>query len=104
MIVTGNENHQISLADASEMTKRYRDSAGENAIIAHMFGESAITAILNQEGCLGIRIYYGLDENGKKQLVITGVDSSGNDLYNGLLADRSACCPSMCSASNPLNS
>lgn len=103
MTVTGNENHGITLAEASAMTKRYRDSVSATATIAHLFGEGAIQSILDQEGCKGIRIYYGLNEENEKQLIITGVDANGNDLYNGILAERSYTCPSVCSSANPLN-
>ncbi len=101
--MTGTENHSISLADAAEMTKNYRQSVASGTIIAHAFGKNAIQAILNQTGATGIRIYYGLDDNGVKQLVVTGVNSSGNDMYEGLLAERSLYCPDDCSAANPLN-
>lgn len=104
MSLTGNENHDISLTEAAHLTENYRNAAGTSATIAHYFGGAAIQAILEQEGCVGIRIYYGLKDDGEKQLVITGVNSAGNDLYNGLLAERSLNCPTNCSASNPLNS
>jgi hypothetical protein len=103
MTFTGNEDHSISLQEASEWTKNYRN-ANPGQTLAHYFGQSAITAILNQAGCVGIRIYYALDTEGTKQLIITGVDSNGNDLYNGLLADRSHRCPPVCGTANPLNS
>lgn len=104
MSYTGNEDHDISLTEAAHLTENYRNEAGTSATIAHYFGSNAIQAILDQENCVGIRIYYGLKDNGEKQLVITGVNSAGNDLYNGLLAERSLSCPTDCSASNPLNS
>lgn len=104
MTLTGNENHDITLQEASAFTENYRNAAGNNPVLAHYFGKTKIQAILNQEGCVGMRIYYALSDTGEKQLVITGVDSSGNDMYNGILADRSLMCPTYCSASNPLNS
>lgn len=103
MTFTGNEDHDIPLSTASEWTANYR-SANPGQTLAHYFGKSAINAILNQDTCVGIRIYYALDDNGAKQLVLVGVDASGNDLYNGLLAERSFKCPPDCGAINPLNS
>ena len=103
MSFTGHENHDIPLATASEWTKNYRN-ANPGATIAHFFGKDAIEAILSQENCVGIRIYYALDQNGAKQLIITGTDANQNDLCNGKLAERSLPCPSMCSETNPLNS
>lgn len=104
MTFTGNENHGITLTEAAEMTKNYRDTINTGDTIAHAFGAQAIQAILDQTGCVGIRIYYGLDENGAQQLVLVGVDSSENDLYQGLLAERAKKCPQSCSVANPLNS
>lgn len=104
MSVTGHENHDIPLAQASAWTKNYRDSITSGQTIAHYFGKDAIQAILDQEECVGIRIYYALDEVGAKQIITVGVDSNGDDLYQGLLAERSLKCPTYCSASNPLNS
>lgn len=103
MTYTGNEPHSISLSDAAAMTKAFRDSISSGQIIAHYFGKSAIAAILNQTNCVGIRIYYALSTTAVKQLVVTGVDANGNDLYNGLLAERSLTCPIDCSTANPLN-
>lgn len=105
MTFTGNEDHSISLTDASEMTENYRNAnPGTTTILAHYFGKARIQAILSQEDCVGMRTYYAISNDGVKQLVIVGVDENGNDLYNGLLAERSYHCPPQCSASNPLNS
>ena len=52
---------------------------------------------------MGIRIYYALDENGKKQLIIVGADANENDIYNGIIAERSVTCPPYCPTNSPLN-
>lgn len=102
MAFTGNEDHDITLSEAADMTANYRnDHPGET--IAHYFGKTAITDIFDQNDCVGMRVYYGLDDTGKKQLIVVGVDASGNDLYTGKLAERSFLCPPDCSAVNPLN-
>jgi hypothetical protein len=103
MAFTGQENHNISLADAAAWTKNYR-KANPNAVQGHFFGKDAIAAILAQDSCVGMRIYYALDTAGVKQLIITGVTAEENDLYNGLLAERSIQCPPTCGGGNPLNS
>lgn len=104
MSFTGNENHDIPLSTASQWTKNYREASGSGATLAHFFGKAAIQAILNQPNCVGIRMYYALDPDGKKQLILVGTDAAENDLVNGLLAERSTACPPICSNSNPLNS
>lgn len=104
MPFTGNEDHDFPLQTAAAWTKNYRDSSTEGTTIAHFFGKEAIKAILNQADCVGIRIYYALDDAGKKQLIVVGVEANENDLYNGLLAERSFTCPPVCGVNNPLNS
>lgn len=103
MTFTGNEDHSISLAEAAQMTENFRNTITAGQTIAHAFGKQAIQDILDQSGCLGLRIYYGLDENSAQQLILVGVNSDGNDLYQGSLAERAKKCPQSCSVSNPLN-
>ncbi len=104
MAFTGNESHDITLAEASEWTANYRASISTGETIAHYFGKTAIQNIMNQSNCVGIRIYYALDNAGAKQIIAVGVNSDGNDLYNGLLAERTIKCPQDCPSANPLNS
>ena len=104
MNLTGNEPHDIDLAEAAEWTASYRATIPAEGTIAHYLGKKAIQEIFDQEDCVGMRIYYALDTLGQKQLIITGVTKDGNDLYLGKLAERSIKCPPICSLSNPLNS
>lgn len=103
MSFTGNENHSITLDEASAWTKTYR-VANPQALKGHFYGKTALQNILNQTGCVGIRAYYAIDNNGQKQLILVGVDANENDLYNGLLAERSRPCPPYCGSNNVLNS
>jgi hypothetical protein len=103
---TGNENHDISFANAGVMTKKYRTSVPASAIIGGFFGKKAILEILSQDDCVGIRYYYGLDANGTDVLILVGVDANGDDLTgtNNVCKEMSILCPTMCSATNALNS
>ncbi len=104
MSFTGEENHDIDLATASKWTKNYRE-ANPGELKAHFFGKSAFQAILNQPNCVGIRIYYALDDQGTKHLVLVGANASENDMYDGRLAERATPCPTICDKSgSPLNS
>jgi len=102
MSFTGKEDHNISLATAAEWTANFR-ATNPPAPSAHFYGKNAIQAILNQPNCVGIRVYYALDSAGVKQLIIVGAKSDESDLYDGLLAERSAPCPPYCGSGNPLN-
>jgi len=99
-----NTNHSISLAEAAAMTKRYRQAAGQGAIIASAFNKKAFQDILDQEKCTGIRMYYAKQDDGKSTLVLVGIKENGDDIYDGELAEWSGNCPPNCGASNPLNS
>lgn len=101
---TGKENHFISLAEASELTRAFRENHPLQTK-AEFFGKEAILAILSQPGCVGIRIYYGQEPgNGKKHLVIVGAEQNQNDMYTGYIAERGKPCPSYCGIKNLLNS
>jgi hypothetical protein len=106
MEYTGNEDHSISLLDASELTKNYRDQfdAETSYIKGEYFGKTALQSLLKQTDCVGARIYYGLKANGTPCLVIVGVDGDGNDITTGEIMEFGALCPSNCSADNELNS
>lgn len=98
------EEQNIPLPTASVWTANYRTASPSNTPIAHFYGKDAIQAILDQEDCTGLRIYYALDNNGKKQLIIVGADDDENDLYEGVIVERGYSCPANCGAENPLNS
>ncbi|MFT5601703.1 MAG: hypothetical protein ACI9N1_001951 [Flavobacteriales bacterium] len=93
----------ISLELAKGWTKDYR-TANPGEIKAHYIGANIINDILAQDGCVGIRTYYALNELEKKELVMVGVNSSGEDLVEGIIADRTFPCPTACALSSPLAS
>jgi hypothetical protein len=49
-----------------------------------------------------IECHYALDENSKQQLIIVGVDSNENDLYEGVIAEKAIRCPPNCPTNSPL--
>lgn len=102
MAFDGTEGGAISLNDGAALTANYR-SNNPNQRIAHFFGREILQQLLNQEGCVGIRMYYGENEEGDKELVLVGTDADQNDLLD-LIADISSPCPNWCSSKNPLNS
>ena len=97
-------DHSISLDEAAKMTKAYRDSMPKESPIAATFSKSALKIILEQGGCAGVRMYYARDADKKLTLVLAGIKASGDDLYEGRLAEMAQLCPPFCSPRNPLNS
>jgi hypothetical protein len=79
MAFTGKEAEEFPLDTAAEWTANYRN-ANPGAVKAHFIGRDLINKMLEQDGCMGLRIYYALDENGNKQLIIVGADQEENDL------------------------
>lgn len=72
---------------------KYKDEVNSSFI-----GSNNVHHILKQEGCVGLRIYNGYnDENEKMNLVLVGVDESGKEmLENGIIYDELALCPPTC--------
>ncbi|MCB0312598.1 MAG: hypothetical protein KDH84_04930, partial [Calditrichaeota bacterium] len=58
-VVTGEEDHDISLADAVRLTDNFRKTVDAGTPLGGYFGRDAILRILSQEECVGIRYYYG---------------------------------------------
>lgn len=104
MAFNGTEGAPIPLAIAAQWTANYRSTIAPTDTRAHFFGSDILQKILQQEGCKGIRMYYALDDDGTEQLILVGVDSSENDLTQGIIADFSTKCPINCASNNsPLN-
>jgi hypothetical protein len=104
MTFTGNEGAIITLAEGSEMTANYRETINMGETIGHAVGKNLVNAILNQAGCMGIRLYYAINNKGEKQLVLVGINANGDDLSQGVIVDKAQNCPPICGKTNPLNS
>jgi hypothetical protein len=92
------ENHNITFTAGAVLTKRYRDSMKNGDVKGGYFSRAAILALLDQENCAGIRIYFGLDIENKQELVVVGADRNGNDLIGteNLCMDTFIKCPNEC--------
>ena len=104
MAFDGTEGSPIDKEIASAWTKNYRQ-ANPDGLHGHFFGREKLLALLEQEGCVGVRFYYGLD-NGVQQLLAVGTDSEQNDQLDGdfKVLDDSRPCPPVCGRPNRLNS
>lgn len=102
MSFTGNEDHGMSLEEAAKLTKKFRDSASAATMLGGFFGKTAISSILNQTGCVGMRIYNALLEDGAATYVLVGVDAAGEDLEDGEIAEITLPCPPNCPVSSTL--
>jgi hypothetical protein len=102
----GSEGDPIDLATAQNWTAHYRATTNPDDIQAHFFGSEILRQLLDEPGCVGIRMYYAIDDDGSKKLLLVGVDSHGENLLpaaNGkldgggnIIVDYSYPCPDYC--------
>lgn len=117
-------DQRVSLATAVEYTQRYRKAAPASEH-AGLFYADGIAAVLAQPGVTAMRIYHGLDAEGRYRMVIVGVDAAGNDVVKApagakgtkatkakmaasasgeaVLLDVHLPCPPYCPIDSPLN-
>lgn len=95
-------DHDISLTESREMINRYR-RAHPGEIHAAAFTKLAFERLLAQDGCVGIRFYFGADASGMPALIGVGVDAEGNDLDEGDLMDKGFPCPPWCPIGSALD-
>jgi hypothetical protein len=104
---SGLEGDAIDYAVARKWVNNYQEK-NTTGNKAHVFGYEIIKEILSLEGCVGIRMYYALDDEGGRQIILVGVDEKGNNIIpgengrtaeEGVVADLSLPCPTYCSGS-----
>ena len=114
--------HFISLNQAIDMTTLYRSD--KEAILAtayqnqnilpdsETFNRNAFDTLLAKEGCAGLRIYYGMDENLKVHALIVAVNEDNEDILPALasatvidedIVEEGQRCPDLCPPPSPLN-
>lgn len=101
MPFNGSEGEQITLPEAQALTSNYQQN-NPNQTIAIFMGKDLIHDILDQEGCMGVRMYYGEEDDGTQRLVLVGANSDKDDMTDGVIADRGSSCPPQCDYTSPL--
>ena len=96
-------DHAIGLEQAVLYTTAFERAGDAGAVRAEAFGKEAILALLSQPGCAGLRIYFATGEDGRRVLVLVGVDVEGKDMYLGVLDEKGYPCPPLCDETSPLN-
>jgi hypothetical protein len=106
----GSEGDPLDKSIAKAWVTNFKSASAKTGsaeeIRSHYFGRDIIETLLNESGAVGIRIYYALDSNGEKKLLLVGVDASGEDLLpleggksndgGNIIADFSFPCPNTC--------
>jgi len=95
-------DHRISLEEAAALTRRHRQ-ARTTEEKAGAFHKDQLVELLNQPGCVGLRIYHGRKADGAPAFVLVGVDDATNDMVDGVMLEQHVPCPPFCSAASLLN-
>jgi hypothetical protein len=129
-----NLQHSIPLDQAAAMTRRYRENKTiilkpeyppEILALCETFNKDAIVALGDIPGAVGIRIYYGMDEDLLCHAILVAVDDKGADILppaatgttaaralaalddddddDGDILEDSLRCPTVCPPESPLN-
>ncbi len=102
-VPSGGTRQFIITADAAvQLLKNYRSGAPAGSVWGEFFGRDALTSVLNQPGCTGLRIYFGKKSDSSSALVIVGVDSSSSDITGGPILESGIPCPPLCDGSSSL--
>jgi hypothetical protein len=101
--ITGNENHVITLAQGVKFIQNFRNHPTAPTTKFGLFARNIFEKILAQPGCVGIRYYYAALDDGSPTMVLVGVESNGNDLEQGVIAEMVLPCPPLCGSPNQLN-
>ncbi len=102
MAIDRNTGEVITLSEAVNYTHSFQEEHS-NAIKSFFVGTNKLNRILEQEGCIGVRIYNGYDTaTNKENRVLVGVDASGEDISGGVIVEELTPCPTACPKASPL--
>jgi len=95
----------ISKERADLLMQRFRDKhPGKETVVARFIGTDQINNILGQGNCVGLRIYFGYDDNGQLDVFLIGALANGNNIgpigsqgpQTGIMSDQTMPCPPYC--------
>lgn len=102
MTLDKNSSEVITLEQAVKYTHSFQEK-NPNTIKSFFAGSDKLNLILEQEDCIGIRIYNGYNaEEDRMNLVLVGVDKSGEDMTSGVILEELTPCPNVCPKSSAL--
>lgn len=97
MRIDENTGSIITLEKAQNLARAFNEKYTDETI-SSFIGANNVKRILEQEGCVGLRIYNGFsNETQKISLIIIGVDKDEKELVEeGIIYDQLLICPPMC--------
>jgi hypothetical protein len=72
---------------AANLVRSYQEKYPES-FTGVTIGRNIIDEILAQPGCVGMRFYDAVNEEGQKTLVYVGVDASGKDMVKRVVVEK----------------
>lgn len=104
MTLSSNQKHDISLAEAKQLIQNYHNHYSEDPrkIISGFFGKDALVKLLNQDKCIGLRIYNAQGTDGKNCFVLVGVNEEQKDMTEGSILEFQIPCPPNCPVDSEL--
>jgi hypothetical protein len=100
---SGVGNHVITLDQATKYVQNFKQNPVAPTTKGGYFERNIFDRILAQKGVVGIRYYYAAKDDGSPTLVLVGVDSTGNDMLQGVIAEWVMQCPPFCGSTNQLS-
>jgi hypothetical protein len=100
---TGSGNHVITIDQAAKFVQNFKQNPTAPTIKGGYFDRNIFDKILAQGGVVGIRYYYAAKDDGTPTIVLVGVDSTGNDMVQGVVGEWGVPCPPNCGSTNQLN-
>ena len=97
MSLNVNSGSKITEEQAKVLIEEFdRKFPGE--VVSSFIGSANIAAIMEQDDCIGLRIYNGYNSTEEKiSLVLVGVNSAEQDiLAEGIIYDQMVTCPPTC--------
>lgn len=96
MSLDKNSSTIITLDEAKNFTENFRNNF-QAETRAYFVGSDKLNLILNQDNCIGLRIYNGYNQHEKmKNLVLVGVDKNKKDMNQGYILEELITCPPIC--------
>ena len=105
----------ISYEEAKKLIDRYRQNwqnvlasgYADSLSLTETFSAEAFRKLLDQHGCVSVRIYYGMKEDLKICAILVGVDAQDRDMVGALkggeedvIIELGKFCPPFCAQSS----
>ncbi|WP_333887588.1 hypothetical protein [Sphingobacterium siyangense] len=102
MNLDNNIGEIITLDEAVKFTNSFQ-LQNPDQLKSFFVGSAKLNEILQQDDCIGVRIYNGFDaDTNQANRVLVGVNIAGEDISDGIIVERLSPCPPDCPKSSPL--